>query len=153
MRTRFLVAFFAALVVGIAHDAIAFTPPVAAISQSLVADTVSERCGLGPLQGLPTYFNSTSQSTTPVEATIVNAEETQMVRAKICNGDAANTLAWSIVVEGAAAPTITAAFGATSASIIFAGRCEFVPLQGDRDLYVVASAANTEVSVTSYICQ
>jgi hypothetical protein len=123
------------------------------VTAAATAGELDQRTGLGALQGLPTFFNSTAQSTTPVKATIVNASATQAVRAKICNGDAANVLAWSIVLEGAAAPTITADYASTGASPIFAGHCEFVPLQGDRDLYIVASAASTEVSVTSFIVQ
>jgi hypothetical protein len=118
-----------------------------------LAGDFEQRTGLGALQGLPTFFNSTAQGTTPAKATIVNAAAGQAVRAKVCNGDASNVLAWSIVVKGATAPTITADFAATGASPIFAGICEFIPLQGDRDLYVVASGASTEVSVTSFIVQ
>lgn len=123
------------------------------VAGASVANELDQHTGLGALQGLPTFFNSTAQSTTPVKATIVNASSSQAVRAKICNGDESNVLAWSIVVEGASAPTITADYAATGASVIYAQHCEFIPLQGDRDLYVVASAASTEVNVTSFIVQ
>lgn len=118
-----------------------------------LANDFDQRTGLGPLQGLPTYYNDTTQTTTPKKATIVDAAAGQAVKVKICNGDTVNTLAWSIVVEGAAAPTITAAFASTGASIIFPSSCEFVSIQGDRDLYVVASGASTEVNVTTFIVQ
>lgn len=126
--------------------------------------TVLNKLGYGPLEGLPQFFSSASLSTTPVKVTLPTPTNGGTspplgVKVKIVNGDATNVLAWTLVKNGAAAPTITADYNATTgASVVLAGNTEIfslywgaaptTPLVPWFDLYVVASAANTEVSVT-----
>jgi len=139
MKTRppFLVALFVtfALTVGVA-----------------VAGETQQRIGLGPLEGLPVFFNTTALSTTPVKATLATPAQGQGigVRFKIVNGSA-NVVAWTLVVRDAAAPTITADYAATGASPVLAGGVEIVAIPVNRDLYIVASAPASSVSVTSFL--
>ncbi len=122
-------------------------------------DTASERCTLGPLQGLPTFFNTTALTTTPVKVTIPAGPDgtpVACIRVKLVNGHATNAIAWKDVVLGATAPTsgnMTADFASTGASFIAAGGTEFITLQPNRDLYVVASGASTSVNATSFLMQ
>lgn len=120
-----------------------------------------DKLGYGPLEGLPQFFSSAALGTTPVKVTLPSPTTLPVygVKIKIVNGHASNYLAWSLVKNGAAAPSTTADFvNATCGSIInplssetFSlvwGAAPGTPAVPWFDLYVVGSAANTTVNVT-----
>jgi hypothetical protein len=126
-----------------------------------VSGTDIERSGFGPLEALPTFFNTTTLGTTPVSVTLptrpvmagntVTPPSIGNIRIKIVNPSAAATIAWTVVKAGAAAPTITADYAATGGSAIPPGGVEYFVIPTNRDLYVVASAAATSCNVTSFL--
>jgi hypothetical protein len=130
-------------------------PPVVAVAQHVAADTSSERCGLGPLQGLPTLFNSSVLTTDPVKVTLpTTSSATVCIKVKITNPSTTATISWKTVVAGATAPlaaNMTANYASTGASPILPGAVEIITLQPNRDLYVVASAAASSVNATSFL--
>lgn len=160
MRHRLLFASLVVLVFAVLGDAHAFVPPVASIAQSVAADNASDRCADGPLQGLPTLFNSTGLGTTPAKVTLPTGSTDPAngvcLRVRIFNPSSTATISWKPVVTGATAPTsgnMTADYASTGATPIPPGGSSTVSLQLGRDLYVVASGASTSVNVTSYLIQ
>lgn len=106
----------------------------------------------GPLQGLPTLFNTTALGTDPVKVTLPSGGS--CVAVKITNPSATATISWKTIVSGGTAPVaanMTADYAATGASPIPPGVTEFIQLQPGRDLYVVASAAATSCNATSFL--
>ena len=126
-----------------------------------MSGTDIERSGFGPLESLPTFFNTTTLGTTAVLVTLpakpimagntVTPPSIGNIRIKIVNPSTTATIAWTVVEQGAAAPTITADYAATGGSAIPPGGVEYFVIPTNRDLYVVASAAATSCNVTSFL--
>lgn len=126
--------------------------------------------GLGPLTGpFPAgtqtaplrgtgILNLPTLGTTPVLVVGPNNTANQgpsrglVRRCKIVVVTAGANVAWTIVVTGGTAPTITAlgAGAATEGSLIIGGGGaeEWLSIPDNMDLYVVASAASTIVNIT-----
>lgn len=127
--------------------------------------TLDERSGFGPFLTLPTFWSSSTLSTTPTKVTLptpapfpgnsTTPPTAGNVRITIVNGHATNTIAWSIVDltnPAQPAPSITADYvNATCAAIILPGASSTFVIPASRELYVVASAASTTVNVTSFL--
>ncbi len=117
--------------------------------------SIEERLGLGPLVALPLHFCNATL-TTPVKVTLANATAilpNRFIRLTITNGSPSATIAWSLVAHGAAAPTITADYNATTGAChIPPGGSQTFSIPADKDLYVVASAS-APVNVTSFLYQ
>lgn len=100
----------------------------------------------------PTVFGSSTLTTSPVKVTLVAATGPGKKVIKITNLHASNLLAWTIVDKGAAAPTVNATLGNASCGVIVGpGQSEQIVLGEQNDLYVVASAASTTMTVSSFM--
>lgn len=118
-----------------------------------MAWTAGARAGIAPIEGLPTFQNSSVLTTTPVLITQpANGSTLNRWRVVfITNYSPANNMAWSVVDRGAAAPTITADTAATGACPILPSSQVQIPLPPGVDLYVVASAAGTLFNATTFL--
>lgn len=123
---------------------------------------ITDRSGYGPLPGLPTIWNTTTLSTTPVLVTLpttgVRPERVvgQVVKLTILNAHATNAVAYTWVKRApdgtSVAPSITADTAATGGILlttVWPGATLTLP--ADVDLYVVASAGSTTAQVASVL--
>lgn len=120
-----------------------------------MADII-QRVGLGPLVGLPTFFNTAVLSTTATIVTLPTLPATNtggpgIIAVKIVNPNASALLAWTIIVTGGAVPSTTADFAATGGSTVLPGAVEHFAIPTGFDLYIVASAAASSAHVTSFL--
>lgn len=125
-----------------------------------MADIV-DRSGYGPLPGLPTLWNTTTLSTTPVLVTLPTtgippARAQGVVKLTILNAHATNSVAYTWVKRApdgtSAAPTITADTAVTGGILLLtANPVATLTLPADVDLYVVASAGSTTAQVASVL--
>jgi hypothetical protein len=121
-----------------------------------MATSLVDRAGFGvPLEGGGTVDGSAVLSTTPVKVTLpdvsLNGGLNGFIKVKIVNPNAANILAWKTVGRGATAPTFGATFAAAAGSHILPGQVEYLTLPNGVDLYLVASAAASSWSATSFL--
>lgn len=112
-----------------------------------------ERLSAKVITSDPTNFGSSTLSTTPVEVTLVAATGlNQKKLVKISNLHASNLVAWKLVAKGAAAPTLVTTLGnANQGAIVPPSQSDEFVIGENHDLYIVASAGSTTVSVRSVL--
>lgn len=122
---------------------------------------INDRSGYGPLPGLPTLWNTTTLTTTPVLVTLPTtgippARAQGVVKLTILNAHATNSVAYTWVkraVDGTSvAPTITADTAATGGILLIpAVPVHTLTLGADVDVYAVASAGSTTAQVAAVL--
>lgn len=123
---------------------------------------INDRSGYGPLPGLPTIWNTTTLSTTPVLVTLPTTGIPparvigQVVKLTILNAHATNSVAYTWVKRApdgtSVAPTITADTAATGGILLIpALPGHTLTLGADVDVYAVASAGSTTAQVAAVL--
>jgi hypothetical protein len=112
-----------------------------------LGDTKNQIIMAGQVTETPTVDGYGTLGTSPVKAVIASGS---VVRVKISNLSSSNRVAWTVVDAGAAAPTVSAAIdNAAVGAILAPGQVEYIVLSG-KDLYVVGSAASSEICIVSF---
>lgn len=110
-----------------------------------------------PLNGSPTVTAAANLGTTqtlialdPDEAGVSSRARRRVV--KIVNPNATAVLAYTVVPKGdTPTPAIVATYAANAGSHITPGATEYITLPSGADLWLVADAAASSYSVTSFI--
>lgn len=106
-----------------------------------------------PFSTIPIFYNLTLDSVTP-QRVAGPAVVSQCRSLRILNCNSVKVVAWTLVKQGVAAPTMTASapdsIGTNDKTKIFALGSQIVDLWGGFDLLLIGSASTTFCSVTEF---